>query len=271
MRIQLIIFFTFVYMNTNTVFSQDFVNICVKRVELSEVHPNQEPQDEKVNCFDYNNNCLNLRDSLHLLKNNYDTRKCLYWHDEVIIKHDEHGTPETIIRKYENGKDSIVRLDKNEYISYLFYPDSSMNFAGKYIFTDSLIEIYAPITISWWGSGPTDEYFDDQNYLYQSYKFSNGYLIESFFKEVYKNGLNNNSLFQYKYHSIGTVTSVFIEETSSTSPKVRNELILISNETKERFSKLSLLSFLAIEFDVMYSSIFPLLLLNIPELMERHW
>lgn len=34
MRIQLIIFFTLVYMNTNTVFSQDFVNICVKRVEF---------------------------------------------------------------------------------------------------------------------------------------------------------------------------------------------------------------------------------------------
>ena len=60
MKLQFILSFTLLYMNTYIVFSQDSVNICVKRVELSEVDSNQEAHDEEVNCFDYDNNCLNL-------------------------------------------------------------------------------------------------------------------------------------------------------------------------------------------------------------------
>ena len=64
MRIQFIIFLTWAYMNTYTVFSQDSLNICIKRIQLSDVDLSQEGQEEQLNCFDYISSCLNFRDSL---------------------------------------------------------------------------------------------------------------------------------------------------------------------------------------------------------------
>jgi hypothetical protein len=250
--------------------AQKTINICTTHTELTLSTDKLKTQQDTSYCFDYEYECLRIRDSLHFFHNQTQEFYCSFWNSTLQIEYDTQGALQTIILNGEKSMDSLCRTNENEFMRYIRSTENKFIFDGKYIFTDTTIEVYSPIHISWWGEAEgTDNFFDNQNHLLERFTFSNGYLVKSLFREVFRGKETNKSETEYTYTINENSTKIVVHETSS-SLGTQNKEIIVQVEGEYRISKFNLLSLLHLGsyFDVMYSSIFPLVLLHHPQLLE---
>jgi hypothetical protein len=250
-------------------FAQNTTTICTTHIERSLKGTDSW---DTTSCFDYEIDCWNWRDSLHIYHKQLRKPTCSWRDDELTIQFEENESPKLVQHRNGAAVDSLFRTNGNEFERYIRSPENKLFFDGKYIFTDSTIEIYSPNHVSWWGDPEsTDIFYDHQNYLHQTWCFSDGYLVKSFFREVFQGKESNNSETTYSYTTYENSTTVFVHERSS-SLGTQNKEILVDIQGEYRISKFTLLSFIDFElgFDLMYSSIFPVTLYYQPNLLDMH-